>query len=180
VIADLKQSIDLASIVENAGVELKGYGCRYVGLCPFHTEKTPSFYVFNDGCFKCFGCGESGDVIDFVQKLYGLSFQDALKHLGVEQGRITPEMKRSIEQKKRKAELIKQFKKWCGDYGEWLGTMINRTQKLMKKITPDDLDLYAPLLHALPVWEYHSDILIEGNDRQKYQLYKEARNNERF
>jgi hypothetical protein len=58
--------------------------------------------------------------------------------------------------------------------------MINRTQKLMKKITPDDLDLYASLLHALPVWEYHSDILIEGNDRQKYQLYKEARNNERF
>jgi len=43
-----KQSIDLVSVVESAGVELKQRGNRHVGLCPFHTEKTPSFYVFPD------------------------------------------------------------------------------------------------------------------------------------
>jgi hypothetical protein len=175
VIADLKQSLDLASIAESSGVDLRRYGSRSVGLCPFHFEKTPSFYVFDDNHFKCWGCGAYGDVIDFVQKLYGLSFQDALKHLGIEQGRITPEMKAKIEQQKRKAELVRRFRLWCGRYGAHLGTLINRTEKLMKGIATDDLDLYAPLLHGLPVWEYHSDILLNGSDKQKHQLYKEAR-----
>jgi hypothetical protein len=174
-IADLKQSLDLASIVESAGVTLKRHGNRHVGLCPFHSEKTPSFYVFGDQRFKCFGgCGSHGDVIDFVQKMYGLSFQDALKHLGIEQGHITPEMRRDIERRKRKAELVRRFRLWCGRYSAHLGTLINRTEKLMKGIAPENLDLYAPLLHGLPVWEYHSNILIHGKDEEKYKLYKEA------
>jgi len=175
-----KNNIDIVYIIESAGIELKRSGTRHIGLCPFHAEKTPSFTLFPDGGFKCFGCGESGDVIDFVKKLHGLSFQDALKHFGIEQGRITPKMSAEIKQRKRRTELIKQFKKWCGDYGAWLGTMINRTEKLMKNITPDDLNLYAPLLHGLPLWENHSDILLNGNDKEKYQLYKEARKNGKF
>ena len=43
-----KQNIDLHSLVESAGVELRQHGNRHVGLCPFHTERTPSFYVFDD------------------------------------------------------------------------------------------------------------------------------------
>lgn len=171
-IAVAKQSIDTVSIVESAGVELRRNGPRHVGLCPFHSEKTASFYVFDDGGFKCFGCGESGDVIDFVQKIYGLSFKDALKNLGIEQGYLSAEKKAEIKWRKRRSELVRQFKKWCGDYGAWLGTMINSTQKLMQGITPEDLDLYAPLLHRLPVWEYHSEILIEGSDKEKLELYE--------
>jgi len=174
-ISELKQQIDIADVVQSAGVELKQRGTRHVGCCPFHSEKTPSFYVFDDNRFKCFGCGESGDSIDFIQKLYGLSFMDALKHLGIEQGRITPEIRRDIEQRKRKAELVRRFKLWCGRYSAHLGTLINRTEKLMKGIPPEDLDLYAPLLHGFPVWHYHSEILIHGKDKEKYKLYKEAR-----
>ena len=48
-IANLKQNIDLAMVVETAGVELRRSGNRHVGLCPFHEEKTPSFYIFDDG-----------------------------------------------------------------------------------------------------------------------------------
>jgi hypothetical protein len=176
----IKDHIELTRVVESAGVELRRQGSRHVALCPFHDEKTPSFFIFNDRRFKCFGCGEHGDVIDFVQKHYGISFQGALKHLGIEQGHITSEIQTKIERRKRRAELINQFKKWCGDYGAWLGAMINRTQKLTKGITPEDLDLYAPLLHELPLWEHHSDILLNGNDREKYQLYKEARKNGKF
>jgi DNA primase len=102
-ISELKQDIDLASVVTDSGVELKRSGTRHVGLCPFHDEKTPSLFIFPDNHFKCFGCGEHGDCIDFVQKLHGLSFKDALKHLGIEQGRITPEVKRNIERRKRRA-----------------------------------------------------------------------------
>ena len=51
-------------------------------LCPFHAEKTPSFVYFPEvNKFHCFSCGENGDVIDFVQKLFGLSFNEALKKL---------------------------------------------------------------------------------------------------
>jgi DNA primase len=140
-IADLKQNIDLVDVAQVSGVELRRSGPRYVGLCPFHSEKTPSFYVFDDNRFKCFGCQESVDIIDFTQKLNGLSFGKALKFLGISHGRITPEMQRRIEQQKRKAKLIKRFRKWESRYLGWLGMMINRTEKLMKSITPEDLDL---------------------------------------
>lgn len=57
----------------------------WIGLCPFHREKTPSFHVSDArGTFKCFGCGAWGDVFDFVMLTKGLSFQDAVKDLGGE------------------------------------------------------------------------------------------------
>ena len=74
-IAEHKQNIDINDVIEHAGVELKRQGARQVGLCPFHADKTPSCYVFSDNRCKCFGCGESGDVIDFTQKLHGLPFR---------------------------------------------------------------------------------------------------------
>jgi hypothetical protein len=175
-IAELKQNIDLVSVVESSGVELARRGTRHVGLCPFHTEKTPSFFVFQDNHYKCFGCGERGDVIDFVQKLYGLSFPDALKHLGIQQGRITPEVKRDIERRNRRAKLVREFRDWEQRYCIYISDLWFETKKLMADGIPrEDLDLYAPLFHMLPVWEYHRDILINGSDELKFELYKEAR-----
>lgn len=61
---------------KNSGVK------RLVSLCPFHTEKTPSFTIFtNTNTFVCFGCGVKGDSIAFYQKLYGVGFVDAVKSL---------------------------------------------------------------------------------------------------
>ena len=176
-IAELKRNIDLAHVVSESGVELKSRGTRQVGLCPFHNEKTPSFYIFSDNHFKCFGCGEHGDAIDFVQKLYGLSFQDALKHLGIEQGHITPKVRRDIKRRKRRAELVKEFRDWEQRYGVYVSNLWYETKQLMiNGIAPDDLDLYAPLFHMLPIWEYQRDILINGSDELKFGLYKEAHN----
>jgi hypothetical protein len=174
-LAAQKNNIDLASIVMDAGIELKQRGTRHVGLCPFHNEKTPSFYIFQDNKFKCFGCGEHGDVIDFIQKLHGLSFQDALKHLGISQDEITPKVKQDIEKRKRRAELVKEFRDWEQRYGVYVSNLWYETKQLMiNGILPDDLDLYAPLFHMLPVFEYHRDILINGSDELKFGLYKEA------
>ena len=50
-------------------------------LCPFHQEKTPSFFIFSSNRFKCFGCGEHGNAIDFIQKQKGLNFPQAVKFL---------------------------------------------------------------------------------------------------
>lgn len=63
-------------------VRLKKRGRNFVGLCPFHNEKTPSFNVLEDkGIFKCFGCGKGGDVFSFVMQMEGLTFPEALRKL---------------------------------------------------------------------------------------------------
>jgi hypothetical protein len=180
-IAELKQNIDLVSVAESSGVELARRGTRHVGLCPFHAEKTPSFFVFQDNHYKCFGCGASGDCIDFIQKLHGLSFKDALQFLGIEQGEITPKVKRDIERRKRRAQLLKQFRDWEQRYGIYISDLWFETKKLMADGIPrEDLDLYAPLFHMLPVWEYHRDILINCTDEEKFLLYKDKEAHGRF
>ena len=63
-------------------VTLKRRGVRWVGLCPFHSEKTPSFTVSPEReLFKCFGCGKGGDVFSFVQLRENASFMEAMRHL---------------------------------------------------------------------------------------------------
>ena len=63
----------------------RGQGGRMVGLCPFHSEKSPSFGVHQSGrFFKCFGCGKGGDVIDFLSEIEGLTFPEALRQLAEE------------------------------------------------------------------------------------------------
>ena len=73
----------LADVVEATGVALRPAGRGYVGCCPFHEDSTPSLSVdaITDR-FHCFGCGASGDVIDYVSRLTGLGFLDTVTHLG--------------------------------------------------------------------------------------------------
>lgn len=63
-------------------VHLRRRGAELVGLCPFHEERTPSFSInVNKGLYRCFGCGESGDVLNYLMKKRDLSFGDALRTL---------------------------------------------------------------------------------------------------
>jgi len=80
-IEEVKAKTDIVPIITEH-VELKKAGRNYKGLCPFHSEKTPSFMVSPElQIFKCFGCGESGDVLSFLQKFEGMDFPEALKYL---------------------------------------------------------------------------------------------------
>ena len=82
---------DVDSVRERARIEeivgehvtLKPAGVGSMkGLCPFHDERTPSFHVRPPvGLWHCFGCGEGGDVISFVEKLHGMGFAEAVEHL---------------------------------------------------------------------------------------------------
>lgn len=90
---EVKQKTDIVSVIGER-VELKKAGSNFRGLCPFHGEKTPSFMVSPElQIYKCFGCGESGDVISFLQKYEGMDFWEAMKFLadkaGVELKSIT-------------------------------------------------------------------------------------------
>jgi DNA primase len=83
----LKASVDIVRVIGEYVRLRKASGNRYQGLCPFHTEKTPSFSVYTHIQFyKCFGCGAKGDVITFVEQIENLSFYEALKTLAERHG----------------------------------------------------------------------------------------------
>lgn len=87
---DFKSQCDIVSVVSHY-VVLEKAGSSYRGLCPFHDEKTPSFYVNpQKGFFHCFGCGASGDVIEFVKKIENLSFQEAVQKVAELSGIESP------------------------------------------------------------------------------------------
>ena len=182
-ISDLKNNIDLASYVQGAGVEMKSRGGRSVGHCPFHTEKTPSFYVFPGNRFKCFGCGESGDSIDFVQKYHGVDFKTALQILGINTRRqeITPKVRKQINQRKQRAELVEAFRRWEVKKSNELGLLIRATYKVMRSWKSiQDLERGGGILHPLPFYEHCMEILCSGDDRAKFQIYKNEANNGEF
>lgn len=80
-IEEIKERLDIVSVVQEYVPSLKKSGRNYFGLCPFHQEKSPSFSVNSElGMFKCFGCGEGGDAIKFLEKIEGLDFPHALEN----------------------------------------------------------------------------------------------------
>ncbi|HTX14053.1 MAG TPA: DNA primase [Candidatus Baltobacteraceae bacterium] len=83
----LKSSLDIVQVIEQYVILRKAGAARYVGLCPFHSEKTPSFSVnATHQFYKCFGCGASGDVLKFVMEMEHVSFPEALKLLAERNG----------------------------------------------------------------------------------------------
>lgn len=80
---ELKGRISMVDLVSACGVELKKQGNEYKGLCPFHSERTPSFTVTpaKGEAYYCFGCGEGGDHVQFIQNLYSADFPAALEKL---------------------------------------------------------------------------------------------------
>ena len=101
----VKQATDIVRVVGER-VRLKKSGSnRYLGLCPFHQEKTPSFSVHAGMQFyHCFGCGESGDVFKFVMKMDSLTFPEALRALAERAGIPIP--RRSGEYRPRPSTTL--------------------------------------------------------------------------
>lgn len=87
VVEDIKIRTELSELIASYGIQVKTAGSSKKACCPFHNEKSPSFHI-NDrkGFYHCFGCGESGDAISFVQKMDGLSFTEAVKKLAAPLG----------------------------------------------------------------------------------------------
>ncbi|HEY7529982.1 MAG TPA: DNA primase, partial [Gemmatimonadota bacterium] len=91
VLQEIRERTDLVELVSET-VPLRRRGRNFVGLCPFHREKTPSFNVNPElGIFKCFGCGAGGNAITYVMSREGLAFPDAARRLGARAGVAVPE-----------------------------------------------------------------------------------------
>ena len=106
VIAEVRMRAGILEVISET-VVLKRTGKEYKGLCPFHGEKSPSFHVNPDkGIFKCFGCGEGGDVFAFVQKTKGLDFIDSVRELARKYG---VKLAESVEDRKeydRRSQIL--------------------------------------------------------------------------
>ena len=101
VVEEVRERADLVEVV-GEHVSLKRAGKEFKALCPFHDEKTPSFYVVpGKGFYKCFGCGESGDVFSFLMEYTGLSFNEAVEKLAGRYGVEIPKQKEYREEDDR-------------------------------------------------------------------------------
>ncbi|MEK6776316.1 MAG: DNA primase [bacterium] len=105
----VREESDIVDVISNY-VSLKKSGSHYKGLCPFHSEKTPSFMVNpSKQIFHCFGCGEGGNVFHFLMKHEHMGFPDSVRALAERCGRPVPEIERTPEdlaQKKTKDQIF--------------------------------------------------------------------------
>ncbi len=117
-VEEIKQKVDVAEIVGER-VTLKKAGRNLKGLCPFHSEKTPSFMVSPERqSYKCFGCGRGGDVYSFLQEYEGMSFLETLEYLAKRTG-IKLESYRPTSQDLRKKRILEALH-LASEYYAWV------------------------------------------------------------
>lgn len=121
---DISKILEATEIVDviNAFVPLRKRGVNYLGNCPFHNEKTPSFTVSpSKGIFKCFGCGESGNAVNFIMKHEHYSYPEALKFLAnkygieIQEDELTSEEKASQDVKDALFHVTEFAQKYFAD-----------------------------------------------------------------
>lgn len=160
----IKDRLTLREVLLHYGYEPNRANFIY---CPFHNEKTPSMKVFEKD-YHCFGCGEHGDVITFVQKLFNLSFQEALKKIDVDFGlnlygdKTFEELRKShyqtrqlqAKREREKAEKERADAEYWAVFDEW-------------KRLDDNSRIYAP---KTPDEEWHP-LFVEALQKIAHQEY---------
>lgn len=167
----IRQLVPMSEAVKRYGFQPNRAG--FIS-CPFHPEKTASLKVFPDSRgWYCFGCHAGGSVIDFVERLFGVGFQDAIRMidrdfgLGLTVGKSYRDQER-IRRKVReltelqKAERLTREQEQA-EYDYWLNEYIKCDiikRNLAPKSAEDEIhELYAWAMHRLPVIEYYLDCL---------------------
>lgn len=121
-IDEVKSRLDIVDVVSQYVPSLKRAGQSYKGLCPFHREKTPSFIVTPSmQIYKCFGCGEGGDVIKFIEKMERVDFGEALQIAAERAGyKLTQKQTAQDSAYKQEADLIFKLNELAGKYWNYL------------------------------------------------------------
>jgi len=152
-IDSLLSRIDIVELIDSR-VPLKKRGTNYIACCPFHGEKTPSFNVSANGqYYHCFGCGVSGDALEFLVQYEHLDFVDAVEELSDRLGLEVPRIKSKdgFENKQKKTSLFDLMEKVSGYYVQQLKTQIDtpvknyiQTRGLSEQIVKDYAIGYSP------------------------------------
>lgn len=172
-IDELKQRVPLSKVIGNR-IKLQRRGANYLGCCPFHQEKTPSFTVSDQkGSYYCFGCNAHGDLIKFISEMDGLSFSDTIIYLanfaGIDLPKLKPADKKKIESHNNLIEVLAKTNQWFVKQLK-LSTHYLAYDYLQKRgITDQDIDLfsigYAPfkgLIKFLQDEGFSLDLMIEA------------------
>lgn len=154
----IKQKLDIAEIIGEY-VQLKPAGTGSLkGLCPFHTERSPSFHVSRERqIYKCFGCDKGGDIFSFVMEMEGMTFPEALRHLGRRAGVEIPEFRSQTPGLQDKRERMFEMYDVAAQYyslvlREYPNGAIARSYVDTRNISPDLRELFR--LGAAPdAWD---------------------------
>lgn len=163
---------DQANIVEvvSAYVRLTPSGKNYKALCPFHQEKTPSFYVSPEkGLWHCFGCGAGGDVIDFVQRIEGLTFTEAIAKLARQLG-IKWQPSPATRREEWAKERLLQLNQWAVEFYErvlWASEVGERARQYLfqRQISTATARMFR-LGYAPSSW----DVLVKTAQESGFQM----------
>jgi len=159
IVREIRSRADIVEVISEY-VSLQKRGENYVGLCPFHSEKTPSFHVNSEKqLFHCFGCGVGGNVFTFLMKKENLNFPEVLRlladrfQISLPSGKYDGEMTRDFQQRREQLRLNKSAAEF------YHNILINTREgqkglEYLKKrgITPETVERFQ-LGYALPVWD---------------------------
>lgn len=152
-LSEIRERCDLVEIV-SAHVALRKRGKSLVGLCPFHNEKTPSFHVNPERqVWKCFGCGEGGDVFSFVQKIDNLTFPEAVEQLARKAGITIERSEKTMREFSEKERILRANNIACTFFRNMLKQSKEANDYLVKRgIAQSTIEKYK-LGYAPDSWD---------------------------
>ena len=168
----IKENVNLREAAELYGIDVNRYG---KALCPFHNDRHPSLYVADDH-YHCFACGEHGDVIDFVSKLFLLSLYDAAQKLAAD-FHLSPDKPPSAaalhaKRIRTEAQQLKANERLCfsvlSDYARVLRDWKVQYAPQSPAEAPDER--FVEACHKLDEVEYYLDILTSGNSYERSEV----------
>ena len=186
---ELRRRTSLSQVI-GRHVKLTKKGDRYLGLCPFHQEKTPSFHVRDgDGYYHCFGCGVSGDAISFLREKEGLGFMDAVRQLADAAGMDVPASKpQDPEQAAKRSKSMVILDEAARQFQSALATGDNPAAAYLKNRGIDQSAIetfrlgFAPrsgLIEALKRFGHSPEEIIESGmarisdrDQSRYEMFR--------
>ena len=170
--SQIKEVKDATDIVEIIGerLSLKNAGANYKGVCPFHTEKSPSFFVSSSlQRYKCFGCGVGGDVLNFLEAYEGMPFSEALKILADRAGIKLKLEHRTKDDEER--EVLLSILELSKEYYHYILTKHSSgkiaNEYLKKRAVSNETTSLFKIGYALPQWDGLINYL---NKKKKYKL----------
>ena len=168
----VKSTVTPRMAAEHFGLNISRNG---MACCPFHNDRHPSLFVADDH-YHCFACGEHGDVIDFVAKLYGLPLHDAAKKLAYDFSIQTdkPPTKAMQEKWNRKTEAqqLRETEKLCFSALLAYFHLLDDWKVLYAPKTPEDKvdSRFTEACHWLPQVEYWVDLLLSGDSYERAEV----------
>ena len=171
----VKYGVSCREAAERYGVEVNHYG---MALCSFHNDRHPSLYVADDH-YHCFACGEHGDVIDFVSKLFRLSLYDAAQQLAAD-FHLTPDKPPSAaalhaKRVQTEAQQLRENERLCFSVlSDYASVLRDWKVRYAPKSPADPIHLrFVETCHELDRTEYYLDILCAGDSYERAEVIQQ-------